>query len=274
MAENFSVQDLQLVRLFYEDKEHFSIEINKLYIIMIRRRSGNEKHRGHEYIWYWTWDITINKTLICYGSLTMVPQPRLTGYFDVAEEDGEERLKTRIPDFGIIRHVGPRVVTRDDEEEEEPPYSRLVGVGEIKPAPVDGSTNQIELAVSEATSSLRAQLGILFIAYPEISDIVGISIAGEYWTFETMRYEDFEDALYSDDSNASYMPSDEPSSDPLNITGPWHSSSDPPDEPGSDGLPQHSIYRLQTSESNAAINHMIDDIKNLSACGRFEGAPF
>ncbi|EJC99676.1 uncharacterized protein FOMMEDRAFT_148560 [Fomitiporia mediterranea MF3/22] len=258
MAHLLNVRD---VIANYKNKERISIAVNRLNIRATRDRTGRETHRGLEYIWYWTWDIVINRITCRYVSLSKIPQPRIMRIFEVRDE---EHSKTRVPDIGIVRHLDEEVIEVGGEEFFFPAKSKLVAIGEIKPAPRDPSMRMVKFAISEATTALMLQAGSFFLAFPQRKAIVGISVAGDYWSFRTLLRTDFENDADIDDPDPDYLPSDLLSSlspDPMDISN--QSTPGPLDIIGSDEEFEYPIYQLQTPESDTAIHRLVDAIKSL-----------
>ncbi|EJC97323.1 uncharacterized protein FOMMEDRAFT_32524 [Fomitiporia mediterranea MF3/22] len=256
----------QQIIAIYSDKECISIAANRATIRETRDSTGDNTHRGLEFIWYWTWDIVINKITWRYISLSKIPQPRITSVFVAQGGTGQERWKTCVPDFGIVRHLDEEVIEMDGEEIVFPAKSKLVAIGEIKPAPSDDSVAMIKHAITEATMTLSKQARTFFRAYPKRKAIVGISVAGEYWSFQTLHSKNFKDNANIDEPNPDYLPSNPSSSvspAPMSISD--QSSPDPLDFLSPGKAIEHPIYRLRTTNSNTVMDQLVDAIRKLEA---------
>ncbi|EJC99770.1 uncharacterized protein FOMMEDRAFT_160211 [Fomitiporia mediterranea MF3/22] len=208
---------------------------------------------------------------------------RITRTIEV--DDGTERLKSCIPDFGIIRQVGRRTIEINGEEVELQPYSRLVAIGEIKCSPVDPSRQSVYNALREARSDLVKQIRIFFKAHPTFKTVIGIMAAGDWWTFQKFFREDFVNIPDSDSEDdrefepAASLPSTDSSTagvsdrDELDIISRDGNRGADDDDNNDDNVFERPIFKLQTLESNFAIAVLIDMIRKLEGCEMFGGVP-
>ncbi|OCB92125.1 hypothetical protein A7U60_g519 [Sanghuangporus baumii] len=298
------IQGLQGLRQNWYRKEGLSITRNERHIRKHRARSGRQDHRGHEYVWYETWDTTLNRAILSLNSLSVAPQSRVSR--KIKKRDGGFRIQSRIPDFGLVRRTKYiRKMEGGVEVIKKKLHSRLVAIVEIKPAPADTSAHKVLDALEEAYFDLCAQVGV-FAGNPDIKEIIGIFAAGTYWNFEifarnsgdTSSDDDDDD---DDEDDESYKPSSErhSSSEARNESvESWSGESDEssesspdeldiinkPEDPGRQELvaevSSESIeetigadeaYILQTEEGEHGLKLLMEAIENLEGCEEFDG---
>ncbi|KAL5536354.1 hypothetical protein ACEPAF_176 [Sanghuangporus sanghuang] len=270
------IQGLQGLRQNWYRKEGLSITRNERHIRKHRARSGRQDHRGHEYVWYETWDTTLNRAILSLNSLSVAPQPRVS--MKIKKRDGGFRIQSRIPDFGLVRRTKYiRKMEGGVEVIKKKLHSRLVAIVEIKPAPADTSAHKVLDALEEAYFDLCAQVGVFFAGNPDIKEIIGIFAAGTYWNFEifarnsgdTSSDDDDDD---DDEDDESYKPSSErhSSSEARNESvESWSGESDESSESSPDEL--DIINKPVTEEGEHGLKLLMESIENLEGCEEFDG---
>ncbi|KAL5492922.1 hypothetical protein ACEPAI_4370 [Sanghuangporus weigelae] len=297
------IQGLQGLTQSLYKKEGLSIIRNERHIRKHRARSGRQDHRGHEYVWYETWDITLNRAILSLNSLSVAPQPRVSRM--IKKNDGGFRIQSRIPDFGLVRRTKyVRKMEAGVEVIKKKLLSRLVAIMEIKPEPADTSADMVLDALEEAYFDLCAQVDVFFAGNPDIMEIIGIFAAGTYWNFEIFVRNSGDTSAYEDEDNDdSYKPSSEmhTSSEARDESvGSWSGESDESSESSLDELdiidkPEDpsrqelvaevssanesneetigadEAYILQTEEGELGLKILIEAIENLEGCEEFDG---
>ncbi|OCB92130.1 hypothetical protein A7U60_g524 [Sanghuangporus baumii] len=139
----------------------------------------------------------------------------------IKKRDGEIRIQSRIPDFGLVRRTNYiRKLEGGVAVIKKKLHSRLVATVEIKPAVAGTSAYKVRGALEETYFDLCAQIDVFFAGNSDITEIVGIFAAGTYWNLEVFTRNSGDTSTEEDEGNEqSYKPS-----------GERHSSSEARDE--------------------------------------------
>ncbi|EJD00115.1 uncharacterized protein FOMMEDRAFT_159729 [Fomitiporia mediterranea MF3/22] len=159
-------------------KEEVSILSAKREIYNLRRTLGLPNHRGLEDIWYTIWNIRLSRFVRKCRSLVVGPQ-RVVSHEQV-DQDGRVRKESRIPDFALLRVFRKRLRLNGMDFER----MKIVALMELKPCPMNSELNSIYGAIKEAKADLNDQAEVLFSGNPEYKAIVGVAIAGDWWSYE------------------------------------------------------------------------------------------
>ncbi|EJC99674.1 uncharacterized protein FOMMEDRAFT_30981 [Fomitiporia mediterranea MF3/22] len=165
----------------WQRKLYISIRSILIQVNRERLRINNLQYRGYEDVWYGVWDTFLNMNIARFESVGLIPQPRIVRRFG---KEGKERITWRIPDFGIVRHIGRRRGYSRGRRVWIEEQSRLVAIIEIKCVPINNSPLLVLDALNEARGDLINQVELFFEANPDVDSIIGISVAGDWWSYE------------------------------------------------------------------------------------------
>ncbi|KAL5530945.1 hypothetical protein ACEPAG_3821 [Sanghuangporus baumii] len=256
-------------------------------------------YRGHEHVWYETWNITLTRVVLCLNSVNVAPQTRLSRM--IKKSDGGFRIRSCIPDFGLIRQAEyVRKIESGVEVIKKRLHSRLIAIVEIKPAPENNSADRVRRALAEVHGDLCFQVEVFFAGHPDANAIIGIFAAGTYWNYEVFtRNLDDTSTDEDDEDDESYRPSSERGSSSQareESVGSWNEESDESNESSPDELdiigkedPSHQdleaevtsegdeetigldvAYILQTDVGELGLRSLMEAIEDLEGCEEFD----
>ncbi|OCB92132.1 hypothetical protein A7U60_g526 [Sanghuangporus baumii] len=296
------MQVLEDLRKTWHKKERISIKRNERHIQKCTAQSGRQDHRGHEHVWYETWNTTLTRVVLCLNSVNVAPQTRVSRM--IKKSDGGFRIRSRIPDFGIIRQAeyvrkiesGVEVIKKRLQSDQEE-----VSIVEIKRAPENSSADRVRRALGEAYGDLCFQVDVFFAGHPDVNAIIGIFVAGSYWNYKVFT-RDPDDTSTDDDGedDESYRPSSERGSSSQareESVGSWSEESDGSSESSPDELdiidksedPSRQdleaevtsegdeesigldvVYILQTEVGELGLTSLMEATENLEGCEEFD----
>ncbi|KAL5492920.1 hypothetical protein ACEPAI_4368 [Sanghuangporus weigelae] len=294
------MQALEDLRKTWHKKERISIKRNERHIQKCKARSGRQDHRGHEHVWYETWNTTLTRVVLCLNSVNVAPQTRVSRM--IKKSDGRFHIRSRIPDFGLIRQAEyVRKIENGVEVIKKKLYSRLIAIVEIKPAPENNSADRVRRALGEAYGDLCFQVEVFFAEHPDVNAIIGIFAAGTYWNYEVFtRNLDDTSTDEEDEDDESYRLSSERGSSSQareESVESWSGESDESSESSPDELdiidkqedPNHQdleaevtsegdeetigldvAYILQTEVGELGLTSLMEAIECLEGCEEFD----
>ncbi|KAL5513714.1 hypothetical protein ACEPAH_4113 [Sanghuangporus vaninii] len=167
------MQVLEDLRKTWHKKERISIKRNERHIQKCKAPSGRQDHRGHEHVWYETWNTTLTRVVLCLNSVDVAPQtlftrnPDDTSIDDDSEDDESYRPSSERGSSSQAREesVGSWSEESDGSSESSPDELDIID------KPEDPSRQDLEADVTSEGDEETVGLDVAYILQTEEGEL-------------------------------------------------------------------------------------------------------